>query len=96
MLRHELCVAIASNISNTIHCIHKCNVKLHELDVYVYIVSIIIVVTGPSVARGFRRFGKTTLTKKTLTLSVVMKGSTFYIEGPPTIQNKGSTVISIP
>ena len=47
MLRHELCVAIASNISNTIHCIHKCNVKLHELDLYVYTVSIIIVVTGP-------------------------------------------------
>ena len=30
MPRHEL--AIASNISNTIHCIHKSNVKLHELD----------------------------------------------------------------
>ena len=27
-------MAIASNISNTIHCIHKSNVKLHELDVY--------------------------------------------------------------
>ena len=32
MPRHEL--AIASNISNAIHCIHKSNVKLHELDVY--------------------------------------------------------------
>ena len=32
MPRHEL--AIASNISNTIHCIHKSNIKLHELDVY--------------------------------------------------------------
>ena len=32
MPRHEL--AIASSISNTIHCIHKSNVKLHELDVY--------------------------------------------------------------
>ena len=32
MPRHEL--VIASNISNTILCIHKSNVKLHELDVY--------------------------------------------------------------
>ena len=32
MPRHKL--AIANNISNTIHCIHKSNVKLHELDVY--------------------------------------------------------------
>ena len=32
MPRHEL--AIATNISNTIHCIQKNNVKLHELDVY--------------------------------------------------------------
>ena len=32
MPRHEL--VIASNISNTIYCIHKSNVKLHELDVY--------------------------------------------------------------
>ena len=32
MPRHQL--AIASNISNTIHCMHKSNVKLHELDVY--------------------------------------------------------------
>ena len=34
MPRHEL--AIASNISNTIHCMYtvKSNVKLHELDVY--------------------------------------------------------------
>ena len=29
---HEL--VIASNLSNAIHCIHKSNVKLHELDVY--------------------------------------------------------------
>ena len=32
MPRHEL--VIASNISNTIHCIHKSNVKLREFDVY--------------------------------------------------------------
>ena len=32
MPRHEL--AIASNISNAIHCIHKSNVKLHEFNVY--------------------------------------------------------------
>ena len=32
MPRHEL--AVASNISNTIYCIHKSNIKLHELDVY--------------------------------------------------------------
>ena len=31
MPRRQL--AIASNISNTIHCMHKSNVKLHELDV---------------------------------------------------------------
>ena len=30
--RHEL--AIASNISNTIHCIHKSNIKLLELGAY--------------------------------------------------------------
>ena len=34
MPRHKL--AIANNISNTIHCIHKSNVKLHELDAYSY------------------------------------------------------------
>ena len=32
MPRHEL--AIASNISNTIYCVHKSNVKLYVLDVY--------------------------------------------------------------
>ena len=32
MPRHEL--AIPNNISNTIHCIHKSNVKLIELDIY--------------------------------------------------------------
>ena len=32
MPRYEL--AIASNISNKIHCMHKSNVKLHELGAY--------------------------------------------------------------
>ena len=32
MARHKL--SMATNISNTIYCIHKSNVKLHELDVY--------------------------------------------------------------
>ena len=32
MPRHKL--AIASNRSNAIHCTHKSNVKLHELEVY--------------------------------------------------------------
>ena len=32
MPRYEL--DISSNISNTIHCIHKSNVKLREVDVY--------------------------------------------------------------
>ena len=36
MPRHEL--AMASNISNTIHCMHKSNVNLHELDIYSMVV----------------------------------------------------------
>ena len=38
---HEL--VIANNISNTIHCIHKSNVKLHELDVYSHHYIIVVI-----------------------------------------------------
>ena len=34
MPRHKLAIARAIAISNAIHCIHKSNVKLHELEVY--------------------------------------------------------------
>ena len=34
MPRHELSIASNKYISNAIHCIHRSNVKLHELDVY--------------------------------------------------------------
>ena len=37
MPRCELAIAVASNISHTIHCIHKSNVKLHEL-IYTYFI----------------------------------------------------------